>query len=154
MFTIILYQPEIPPNTGNIIRLCANTGCDLHLVKPLGFPLDSAKMKRAGLDYHEFANIVVHENWDNCMVALAGRRIFALTTKGKTRPDKVAFLPHDVFLFGAETRGLPAEILASLPDNQKIRFPMMPDNRSMNLSNTVAITVFEAWRQQNYAGGI
>ena len=154
MFTIVLYQPEIPPNTGNIIRLCANTGCDLHLVKPLGFPLDSSKMKRAGLDYHEFANIVVHENWDNCMVALAGRRIFALTTKGKTRPDKVAFLPHDVFLFGAETRGLPAEILASLPDNQKIRFPMIPDNRSMNLSNTVAITVFEAWRQQNYAGGI
>ena len=87
MFTIILYQPEIPPNTGNIIRLCANTGCDLHLVKPLGFPLDSSKMKRAGLDYHEFANIVVHENWDNCMVVLAGRRIFALTTKGKTRPD-------------------------------------------------------------------
>lgn len=154
MFTIVLYQPEIPPNTGNIIRLCANTGCDLHLVKPLGFPLDSAKMKRAGLDYHEFANLTVHENWDKCAAALAGRRIFALTTKGNTRPDQVAFAPDDVFLFGAETRGLPADILNALPDTQKIRFPMLPNNRSMNLSNTVAITVFEAWRQNGFAGGI
>lgn len=154
MFTIVLYQPEIPPNTGNIIRLCANTGCDLHLVKPLGFPLDSAKMKRAGLDYHEFANLTVHENWDECAAALAGRRIFALTTKGNTRPDQVAFAPDDVFLFGAETRGLPADILNALPDTQKIRFPMLPNNRSMNLSNTVAITVFEAWRQNGFAGGV
>ena len=154
MFTVVLYQPEIPPNTGNIIRLCANTGCSLHLVKPLGFPLDSSKMKRAGLDYHEFARLTVHENWEECMQALAGRRIFALTTKGKTRPDKVAFQAGDVFVFGPETRGLPAEILDTLPENQKIRFPMLPDNRSMNLSNTVAVTVFEAWRQQNYAGGV
>lgn len=154
MFTVVLYQPEIPPNTGNIIRLCANTGCSLHLVKPLGFPLDSSKMKRAGLDYHEFARLTVHENWEECMQALAGRRIFALTTKGTARPDKAAFQASDVFVFGPETRGLPAEILDTLPENQKIRFPMLPDNRSMNLSNTVAVTVFEAWRQQNYAGGI
>ena len=114
MFTIVLYQPEIPPNTGNIIRLCANTGADLHLVKPLGFPLDSAKMKRAGLDYHEFAKLTVHENFEDCLKALEGRRIFALTTKGSTRPDQVSFRPGDVFLFGPETRGLPAEILDSL----------------------------------------
>ena len=139
MFTVVLYQPEIPPNTGNIIRLCANTGCSLHLVKPLGFPLDSSKMKRAGLDYHEFARLTVHENWEECMQALA---------------DKAAFQAGDVFVFGPETRGLPAEILDTLPENQKIRFPMLPDNRSMNLSNTVAVTVFEAWRQQNYAGGV
>ena len=108
MFTVVLYQPEIPPNTGNIIRLCANTGADLHLVKPLGFPLDSSKMKRAGLDYHEFAAVQVHENFSDCLAALAGRRIFALTTKGSARPDKAAFVPGDVFLFGPETRGLPA----------------------------------------------
>lgn len=154
MFTVVLYQPEIPPNTGNIIRLCANTGCELHLVKPLGFPLDSSKMKRAGLDYHEFSRMIVHETFDDCLAALKGRRIFALTTKGKTRPDQVSFQAGDVFLFGPETRGLPVDILATLPETQKIRFPMMPDNRSMNLSNTVAITVFEAWRQQGYAGGI
>lgn len=154
MFTVVLYQPEIPPNTGNIIRLCANTGCELHLVKPLGFPLDSSKMKRAGLDYHEFSRMVVHETFDDCLAALKGRRIFALTTKGKTRPDQVSFQAGDVFLFGPETRGLPVDILVTLPETQKIRFPMMPDNRSMNLSNTVAITVFEAWRQQGYAGGI
>lgn len=154
MFTVVLYQPEIPPNTGNIIRLCANTGCQLHLVKPLGFPLDDAKMKRAGLDYYEFAHVQVHENFTDCLNALQGKRIFALTTKGSTRPDQVAFQAGDVFLFGPETRGLPADILATLPENQKIRFPMMPDNRSMNLSNTVAITVFEAWRQNAYAGGV
>lgn len=154
MFTVVLYQPEIPPNTGNIIRLCANTGCDLHLIKPLGFPLDNSKMKRAGLDYHEFSSLTVHENFAACLNTLAGRRIFALTTKGKTRPDQIAFQAGDVFLFGPETRGLPADILDTLPENQKIRFPMMPDNRSMNLSNTVAITIFEAWRQHGYAGGL
>lgn len=154
MFAIVLYQPEIPPNTGNIIRLCANTGCELHLVKPLGFPLNSSKMKRAGLDYHEFSTLTVHEHFADCLAALNGRRIFALTTKGQTRPDRVAFQAGDVFLFGPETRGLPADILDSLPAEQKIRFPMLPENRSMNLSNTVAITVFEAWRQQGYAGGV
>ncbi|STZ77163.1 tRNA (uridine(34)/cytosine(34)/5-carboxymethylaminomethyluridine(34)-2'-O)-methyltransferase TrmL [Bergeriella denitrificans] len=154
MFTVVLYQPEIPPNTGNIIRLCANTGADLHLVKPLGFPLDSTKMKRAGLDYHEFAKLTVHENFEDCMQALAGRRIFALTTKGTTRPDQAAFRPGDVFLFGPETRGLPADILDTLPAGQKLRLPMLPDSRSMNLSNTVAVMLFEAWRQNGYQGGI
>ncbi|WP_373753504.1 tRNA (uridine(34)/cytosine(34)/5-carboxymethylaminomethyluridine(34)-2'-O)-methyltransferase TrmL [Neisseria weixii] len=154
MFTIVLYQPEIPPNTGNIIRLCANTGADLHLVKPLGFPLDSTKMKRAGLDYHEFAKLTVHENFEACLKALEGRRIFALTTKGKTRPDKAEFRPGDVFLFGPETRGLPAEILDTLPAGQKLRLPMLPDSRSMNLSNTVAVMLFEAWRQNDYQGGM
>ena len=154
MFTIVLYQPEIPPNTGNIIRLCANTGADLHLVKPLGFPLDSAKMKRAGLDYHEFAKLTVHENFEDCLKALGGRRIFALTTKGSTRPDEVSFREGDVLLFGPETRGLPAEVLDSLPAGQKIRLPMMPDSRSMNLSNTVAVILFEAWRQNGFAGGV
>lgn len=154
MFTIVLYQPEIPPNTGNIIRLCANTGADLHLVKPLGFPLDSAKMKRAGLDYHEFAKLTVHEDFAACLKALEGRRIFALTTKGTTRPDKAAFQPGDVFLFGPETRGLPAEILDTLPAGQKLRLPMLPDSRSMNLSNTVAVMLFEAWRQNDYRGGM
>ncbi len=154
MFTIVLYQPEIPPNTGNIIRLCANTGAELHLVKPLGFPLDSTKMKRAGLDYHEFAKLTVHEDFEACLKALEGRRIFALTTKGKTRPDKAEFRPGDVFLFGPETRGLPAEILDTLPAEQKLRLPMLPDSRSMNLSNTVAVMLFEAWRQNDYQGGI
>lgn len=154
MFTIVLYQPEIPPNTGNIIRLCANTGCSLHLVKPLGFPLDSAKMRRAGLDYKEFADIVVHESFNDCLHTLEGKRIFALTTKGNTRPDTVSFDSGDVFLFGPETRGLPLEILETLPETQKIRFPMLPNSRSMNLSNTVAVTIFEAWRQIGYTGGI
>lgn len=153
MFTVVLYQPEIPPNTGNIIRLCANTGADLHLVKPLGFPLDSSKMKRAGLDYHEFARLVVHENFEDCMTALAGRRVFALTTKGSSRPDKAVFQSGDVFLFGPETRGLPAEILDALPVEQKLRLPMKEGSRSMNLSNTVAVMLFEAWRQLDFAGG-
>ncbi|EGF11453.1 TPA: tRNA (uridine(34)/cytosine(34)/5-carboxymethylaminomethyluridine(34)-2'-O)-methyltransferase TrmL [Neisseria bacilliformis] len=154
MFTVVLYQPEIPPNTGNIIRLCANTGADLHLVKPLGFPLDSAKMKRAGLDYHEFARVSVHESYAECLAALAGRRIFALTTKGRTRPDQVSFQAGDVFLFGPETRGLPAEILDGLPQERKIRLPMKSGSRSMNLSNTVAVIVFEAWRQNGFSDGL
>lgn len=140
MLTIVLYQPEIPPNTGNIIRLCANTGADLHLVKPL--------------DYHEFASLTVHENFDDCLKSLAGRRIFALTTKGTARPDETAFQKGDVLLFGPETRGLPADILDSLPAAQKIRLPMRPGSRSMNLSNTVSVILFEAWRQHGYAGGV
>lgn len=153
MFTVVLYQPEIPPNTGNIIRLCANTGAELHLVKPLGFLLDAAKMRRAGLDYRELTRVVVHENFDDCLAALKGKRIFALTTKGHTRPDKVAFQNDDVFLFGPETRGLPAEILDTMPEARKVRLPMVPDNRSMNLSNSVAVMLYEAWRQQDYFGG-
>lgn len=154
MFTIVLYQPEIPPNTGNIIRLCANTGADLHLVKPLGFPLDSSKMKRAGLDYHEFANLTLHENFTDCLNVLNGRRIFALTTKGSSRYDKAQFQANDVFLFGPETRGLPSEILDSLPAEQKLRLPMVAGSRSMNLSNTVAVMLFEAWRQIDFLDGI
>lgn len=154
MFTVVLYQPEIPPNTGNVIRLCANTGCELHLVKPLGFPLDDARMRRAGLDYHEFATLVVHESWAECVAALAGRRIFAATTRGAVRPDQAAFQPDDVLLFGPETRGLPSDVLAGIPPERCLRLPMRPDNRSMNLSNAVAVTVFEAWRQHGFAGGV
>ncbi|MCW3480789.1 tRNA (cytidine(34)-2'-O)-methyltransferase [Neisseriaceae bacterium JH1-16] len=153
MFTVVLYQPEIPPNTGNVIRLCANTGCELHLVKPLGFPLDDAKLRRAGLDYHEYARLVVHEDFDACLTALSGRRIFAATTKGATRHDQVAFLPGDVLLFGPESRGLPEDVLARFPAERRIRLPMRPDSRSMNLSNAVAVTVFEAWRQTGFQGG-
>lgn len=154
MFTVVLFQPEIPPNTGNIIRLCANTGADLHLVKPLGFPLDSAKMKRAGLDYHEFAALTVHESFADCLNALEGRRIFALSTKGKSRYDQARFQAGDVFLFGPETRGLPSDILDALPPEQKLRLPMQQGSRSMNLSNTVAVMLFEAWRQNDFEGGI
>lgn len=154
VFDVLLYQPEIPPNTGNVIRLCANTGCELHLVKPLGFPLDDARMRRAGLDYHEFATLVVHESWAECVAALAGRRIFAATTRGATRPDQAAFQPDDVLLFGPETRGLPTDVLAGIPPERCLRLPMRPDNRSMNLSNAVAVTVFEAWRQHGFAGGV
>lgn len=155
MFTVVLYQPEIPPNTGNIIRLCANTGCELHLVKPLGFPLEDAKLKRAGLDYHEYARMVVHENWEACLAHLGtGRRIFAATTKGATRHDHIAFQTGDVLLFGPESRGLPDNVLATLPTEQRVRLPMQPESRSLNLSNAVAVLVFEAWRQHGFAGGI
>ena len=154
MFTVVLYQPEIPPNTGNIIRLCANTGCELHLVKPLGFPLEDAKLKRAGLDYHEYARMVVHESWEDCKAHLGTRRIFAATTKGATRHDRIAFQAGDVLLFGPESRGLPPEILDSLTTEQRVRLPMQAESRSLNLSNAVAVLVFEAWRQHDFAGGI
>ncbi|MBX9297153.1 tRNA (uridine(34)/cytosine(34)/5-carboxymethylaminomethyluridine(34)-2'-O)-methyltransferase TrmL [Chromobacterium piscinae] len=154
MFTVVLFQPEIPPNTGNVIRLCANTGCELHLVKPMGFPLEDAKLRRAGLDYHEYARVVVHEDWDACLRALQGRRIFAATTKGATRHDRISYQPGDVFLFGPESRGLPQDVLAALPAQQRIRLPMRPESRSLNLSNAVAVTVFEAWRQLGFDGGV
>lgn len=154
MFDIVLYQPEIPPNTGNIIRLSANTGCRLHLVKPLGFPLEDAKMRRAGLDYHEYAEMKVHENWQACKQALAGRRMFALTTKGSTRYTEIAFQPGDVFVFGPETRGLPEEVREEFAPEFRLRLPMMPDNRSLNLSNSAAVLVFEAWRQNGFSDGI
>ncbi len=154
MFSIVLYQPEIPPNTGNIIRLAANTGCELHLVKPLGFPLEDAKMRRAGLDYHEFANLIVHDDWAACLRSLEGRRIFAATTKGATRHDQVAFQPGDVLLFGPESRGLPMEIINNLPADQRIRLPMRAGQRSLNLSNACAVLVFEAWRQNDFTGGL
>ncbi len=154
MFHIVLYQPEIPQNTGNIIRLCANAGATLHLVKPLGFVLNSAKMKSSGLDYHEFAKMQIHETYADCSDLLTGKRIFALTTKGHMRPSNVKFQAEDVFLFGPETRGLPADILNELPEEHKLRLPMQPESRSLNLSNSVAITVFEAWRQLDFIGGI
>jgi tRNA (cytidine/uridine-2'-O-)-methyltransferase len=150
---IVLFQPEIPPNTGNIVRLAANTGCRLHLVKPLGFDISEKAVRRAGLDYREFAEVLVHENWADCLTALGDRRLFALTTKGSTRHDRLQYADEDVFVFGPETRGLPAEILDVFPADRRIRLPMMPGNRSLNLSNAVAVTVFEAWRQLAFAGG-
>jgi tRNA (cytidine/uridine-2'-O-)-methyltransferase len=153
MFAVILFQPEIPPNTGNVIRLCANTGCELHLVKPLGFPLDDAKLRRAGLDYHEYAAMHVHEDWDACQAAFAGRRVFAMTTHGSVRYDTVAYQPGDAFLFGRESAGLPADLRNGFAFERRIKLPMRPDNRSLNLSNAVAVTVFEAWRQHGFAGG-
>lgn len=153
MFDIILYQPEIPPNTGNIIRLCANTGTRLHLVKPLGFSLDDRQLKRAGLDYHEFATLKVYEDWETCRKTLAGRRLFAITTKGGSRYSDIAFKPDDVFVFGPETRGLPQEILQQFPPENKVRLPMLPQSRSLNLSNSVATLIYEAWRQNDFEDG-
>ena len=151
MFNIVLYQPEIAPNTGNIIRLCANSGARLHLVYPLGFEWDSARVKRAGLDYHEFADVVHHADWDACKLALGAKRMFALSTKNSTRYDQVAFLADDCFVFGPETRGLPAEVLASFTPEARLTLPMRPGNRSLNLANSVAIVAYEAWRQHNFS---
>ncbi len=152
MFDIVLYQPEIPPNTGNVIRLSANTGCRLHLVKPLGFALDDRHMRRAGLDYHEYADLAVHEDWPALLAHLGGRRLFAFSTRGGTRHADVAFRPGDVFVFGPETRGLPPEVLEGLPAERRLRLPMRPGQRSLNLSNAVAVVVYEAWRQNGFAG--
>jgi tRNA (cytidine/uridine-2'-O-)-methyltransferase len=152
MFDVILFQPEIPPNTGNIIRLCANTGARLHLIRPLGFDIDDKQLRRAGLDYHEYAQMRVHDTLDAALDAMSPVRLFALSTRNATRYDQIAFAPGDAFLFGPETRGLPDGVLASIPDGQRLRLPMRPDNRSLNLSNAVAVVVFEAWRQQDFAG--
>lgn len=154
MFNVVLFQPEIPPNTGNIIRICANTGARLHLIKPLGFRLTDKQLLRSGLDYHEFANMSVHDNWINCVNQLQDCRFFAVTTKGKQRYDSVSYTDRDVFLFGAEGCGLPTEILATFPEENRIRVPMMPASRSLNLSNTVAVVVYEAWRQVGFKEGI
>ncbi len=154
MLEIILHQPEIPPNTGNIIRLCANAGARLHLIKPLGFHLDDRQLRRAGLDYHESTCITVHENLEACLECLSGRRVFAVTTKATQHHDKVNYVDGDVFLFGSESRGLPAEILKSFPRNRCIRIPMLPARRSLNLSNAAAIVIYEAWRQTGFQGGI
>lgn len=152
MFNIILYQPEIPPNTGNIIRLCANTGAQLHLIRPLGFELDDKQLRRAGLDYHEYANVRVHSDLAACLQTLSGARLFAFTTKGTQAYHEVCYQTGDALLFGPESRGLPANILESLPPEQRLRLPMLPNNRSLNLSNTVAVAVFEAWRQCGFDG--
>lgn len=154
MFHIVLYQPEIPPNTGNIIRLAANTGAQLHLVSPLGFSIDDRQLRRAGLDYHEFARIRVHEDWTACLDALAGARRFACSTKGTIRHTAPAYAEGDAFIFGPETRGLPDAVLANFPAGNRLRIPMRPDNRSLNLSNAVAVVVFEAWRQLGFAGSV
>ncbi|WP_026076020.1 tRNA (uridine(34)/cytosine(34)/5-carboxymethylaminomethyluridine(34)-2'-O)-methyltransferase TrmL [Noviherbaspirillum massiliense] len=155
MFHVVLVEPEIPPNTGNIIRLCANTGAQLHLVEPLGFPLDDAKMRRAGLDYHEYARMKVHSNWDAFIASEAPDRLrmFALTTHGSAPFAEAVFQPGDFFVFGSETRGLAPELRESFAPTQRIRLPMRPGNRSLNLSNTVAVVVYEAWRQNGFAGG-
>ncbi len=153
MFDIILYQPEIPPNTGNIIRLAANTGCTLHLVKPLGFDLSDKQLKRAGLDYHEYADVRVHETWPDCLEAFRGRRLYALSTRSSRNYAAVAYQPGDGFVFGPETRGLPQDILDAFPPEQRLRLPMRPDQRSLNLSNACAVLVFEAWRQLGFEGG-
>jgi tRNA (cytidine/uridine-2'-O-)-methyltransferase len=154
MFTIVLFEPEIPPNTGNIIRLCANTGAELHLVKPLGFTLEDKQLKRAGLDYHEFASLKVHENWQDCKAALTGKRLFAITTKGSTRHSEIAFQAGDVFVFGPETRGLPEEVRAEFTPEHRVRLPMLANSRSLNLSNSAAVLLYEAWRQIDFVGGV
>jgi tRNA (cytidine/uridine-2'-O-)-methyltransferase len=155
MFDIVLYQPEIPPNTGNVMRLCANTGARLHLIEPLGFEPDDARLRRAGLDYHDWSQVIRHSDWNTCLAALqreGGRRVFAFTTRARQRYDCVAYRAGDVFLFGPETRGLPAELLAQLGGDCLVRLPMQPGNRSLNLSNVVAVAVYEAWRQNAFAG--
>jgi tRNA (cytidine/uridine-2'-O-)-methyltransferase len=156
VFDIVLYQPEIPPNTGNVVRLSANTGCRLHLIGPLGFDLSEKHLRRAGMDYAEFADVKIHANWAACRAALCDRpaeRWFALTTKGNRRPASAEFRAGDVLVFGPESRGLPAEILAEFDDERRLRLPMVPGSRSVNLSNAVAVVVYEAWRQLGYAGG-
>ena len=151
MFTVVLHQPEIPPNTGNVIRLCANTGAELHLVEPLGFALEDKALRRAGLDYHEYARVVRHANWADCQAALSGRRFFAMTTKGSHSPFTATLQEGDVFVFGSETSGLPASVLNDFPPEQRLRLPMLAGQRSLNLSNAVAVTVYEAWRQTGFA---
>ncbi|MEJ8679414.1 tRNA (uridine(34)/cytosine(34)/5-carboxymethylaminomethyluridine(34)-2'-O)-methyltransferase TrmL [Plesiomonas shigelloides] len=152
MLNIVLYQPEIPPNTGNIIRLCANTGYRLHLIEPLGFVWDDKRLRRAGLDYHEFTEIQRHHDYAAFLASEQPTRLFALTTKGTPAHSDIQYQAGDYLLFGPETRGLPPEILDAMPPEQKIRLPMCPESRSMNLSNTVAVVVFESWRQLGYLG--
>jgi tRNA (cytidine/uridine-2'-O-)-methyltransferase len=153
VFSIILYEPEIPPNTGNIIRLCANTGTDLHLIEPLGFELDEKRLRRAGLDYREFVSVRTHASLEACLDALRNPRVFALSTKNSTRYDEAVFEKGDALLFGPETRGLPQAVLEGLPEGQRLRLPMQEGNRSLNLSNSAAVVVYEAWRQLGFAGG-
>ncbi len=158
MFDVILFEPEIPPNTGNVIRLCANTGARLHLVEPLGFSLEDKQLRRAGLDYHEYATLQVHPDLGTALALIerangVAPRVFALSTRGAVRHDQPAYAAGDAFLFGPETRGLPAAVLDAVPAAQRLRLPMRPNNRSLNLSNAVAVVVFEAWRQHDFAGG-
>ncbi|ABI60362.1 MULTISPECIES: tRNA (uridine(34)/cytosine(34)/5-carboxymethylaminomethyluridine(34)-2'-O)-methyltransferase TrmL [Nitrosomonas] len=154
MLQVILHQPEIPPNTGNIIRLCANTSTQLHLIKPLGFNLSDRQLKRAGLDYHEWARLTVHEDLASCLSLMDGCRIFAVTTKATKHYDKVDYTTDDVFLFGSETCGLPVEVLEDFSQDRRIRIPMVPSSRSLNLSNSAAVIIYEAWRQTGFDGGV
>ena len=149
---VVLYQPEIPPNTGNIIRICANTGAALHLIRPLGFDWDDKRMRRAGLDYHDFTRVTLHDSLEACEQLLSKSRWFAMTTKGSRNFAEIAFDAADVVLFGPETRGLPDEVLARWPQERKLRIPMQAPSRSINLANSVAITLYEAWRQRGYDG--
>ena len=153
MFSLILYEPEIPPNTGNVIRLCANTGVALHLIEPLGFDLEEKKLRRAGLDYREFARVTTHKSLVDCLDALDKPRLFALSTHGSTRHDIPKYREDDAFLLGPETRGLPAEFLEALPAERRLRLPMRAGSRSLNLSNAAAIIVYEAWRQLGFDDG-
>jgi tRNA (cytidine/uridine-2'-O-)-methyltransferase len=152
MLHVILYRPEIPPNTGNVIRLCANTGASLHLIRPLGFELDDTRLRRAGLDYHEYAQLAVHDDLASCLSVIGTPRVFAYTTRGRVAHVDVRHEPGDALLFGCETAGLPADVLDALPESQRLRLPMRPDSRSLNLSNTVAVAVYEAWRQLGFVG--
>lgn len=150
MFHLVLVEPEIPPNTGNVIRLCANTGCRLHLVEPLGFRLDARAVRRSGLDYHELAELQVHRSFEDCLAALAAPRWFAVSTRGTTRHDRPQYRPGDAFVFGPETRGLPDAVLDACLPEHRLRIPMRPGARSLNLSNAVAVLAYEAWRQQDF----
>ena len=152
MLHLILYQPEIPPNTGNIIRLCANTGCTLHLIEPLGFSMQASALRRAGLDYHELAQVTVHPRVEDCLQSLAGSRLFCVETLAERSYAEARFSRDDALLFGPETRGLPATLLNLVPPGQRLAIPMRPGNRSLNLSNAVAVVVYEAWRQLGYPG--
>jgi tRNA (cytidine/uridine-2'-O-)-methyltransferase len=152
-FEIVLYEPEIPPNTGNVIRLAANTGCRVHLVRPLGFSLRDRQLQRAGLDYHAAAEITVHEDWTACRAFLAGHRLFAITTRGERRHDEPRYCAGDTFVFGPETRGLPPAVIAEISAEQRIRLPMRAESRSLNLANAVAVVAYEAWRQLGFPGG-
>ena len=152
MLHVLLHQPEIPPNTGNVIRLCANTGARLHLIEPLGFSLDDARLRRAGLDYHETADVQRHASLEACLAALGQPRVLAFSTRGTLRHDQHAYVDGDALLFGAESRGLPDDVLDALPAAQRLRLPMRAGQRSLNLSNAVAVAVFEAWRQWNFSG--
>jgi len=152
MFHIVLLQPEIPPNTGNIIRLCANTGCTLHLVQPLGFELTGNAVRRAGLDYHEVAQLRVHTDFPACLTALHGVRLFSIETSGSRAYSEATFSPGDALLFGSETRGLTAAVLGKIPRERQLSIPMCAGNRSLNLSNAVALVVYEAWRQNGFSG--
>ncbi len=152
MIHLVLYQPEIPPNTGNIMRLCANTGARLHLIRPLGFELDDSRLRRAGLDYHEYAQVQLYDTLDEFALVVRPQRLLACSTRGGHCYADIKYEQDDALLFGPETRGLPGKVLANLPPEQVLRIPMLPDNRSLNLSNAAAVMLYEAWRQQGFCG--